>query len=570
MPLTEYCDRQRLTVKARLELFVAVCQAVQHAHQKGIIHRDLKPGNVLVTEVDGRPTPKVIDFGVAKATELKLTDMSFADIGAIVGTPTYMSPEQADPSSMDIDTRTDVYALGVMLYELLTGSPPIDAKQFKRGAILEMLRMVREVDPPRPSTKLSTADALPNIAANRSIEPARLSKLLQGELDWVVMKALEKDRTRRYDTANGFARDIQRYLADEVVEARAAEPRLPAEEVRQAEQDPGDRGELGLPGTGRRHHRHEHRDGARPKRPQKAEAVQRGIADTERGDDARGQRRGRRPARRRSWPRPRPRQIERLPHQATCSPRPSLRTMRLRTSSPTSRTSTGRPRRWGTRLDGPTGELEREIRSTILNTYHGLAPGRLERSACHRSTRCGRREPQFGPRSGSRHARAHVLGHRGRQDAEVLEMLETAAKGLEQTLGPTTPPPSTTMTNLASAYLNAGKTWTRPCRSCEEHLATCRRPSSAPTTPPPSPPDRPCMATSPPGSGTRPCRPRRGAPLMARAKLGPDHPATLKSMSYLARPTGRREAGQGPAAPGGDARPCKAKLGPDHPHTLST
>ena len=220
VPLTDYCDRQRLTVKARLELFVSVCQAVQHAHQKGIIHRDLKPGNVLVTEVDGRPTPKVIDFGVAKATEVKLTDMSFADTGAIVGTPTYMSPEQADPSSMDIDTRTDVYALGVILYELLTGSPPLDARQFKRGAVLEMLRMVREVDPPRPSTRLGTADALPNIAANRNIEPARLSKLLQGELDWVVMKALEKDRTRRYDTANGFARDIQRYLADEVVEAR--------------------------------------------------------------------------------------------------------------------------------------------------------------------------------------------------------------------------------------------------------------------------------------------------------------------------------------------------------------
>ena len=220
VPLTEYCDSQRLTMRARLELFVAVCQAVQHAHQKGIIHRDLKPGNVLVTEVDGRPTPKVIDFGVAKATEVKLTDMSFSDVGAIVGTPAYMSPEQADPSSMDIDTRTDVYALGVMLYELLTGSPPIDARQFQRGAILEMLRMVREVDPPRPSTKLSTAEALPNIAANRSIEPARLAKLLRGELDWVVMKALEKDRNRRYDSANGFARDIERYLADEVVEAR--------------------------------------------------------------------------------------------------------------------------------------------------------------------------------------------------------------------------------------------------------------------------------------------------------------------------------------------------------------
>ena len=219
-PITRYCDRRRLPVPARLELFVAVCQAVQHAHQKGIIHRDLKPGNVLVTEVDGRPTPKVIDFGVAKATEFDLTDQSLNDTGAIVGTPTYMSPEQADPSSMDIDTRTDVYALGVILYELLVGSTPIDAKQFKRGALLEMLRMVREVEPPRPSTRLSTAEDLPNIAAKRSVEPAKLARSLRGELDWVVMKALEKDRTRRYETVNGLARDIERHLADEVVEAR--------------------------------------------------------------------------------------------------------------------------------------------------------------------------------------------------------------------------------------------------------------------------------------------------------------------------------------------------------------
>ena len=218
-PITEYCDRLRLPVRARLELFVAVCQAVQHAHQKGIIHRDLKPSNVMVTEVDGRPTPKIIDFGVAKATEQRLTDLSLADTGAIVGTPTYMSPEQADPSSMDIDTRTDVYALGVILYELLVGSPPIDPQQFKRGAILEMLRMVREVDPPRPSTKVSTSDALPSISANRDIEPAHLKRALQGDLDWIVMMALEKDRRRRYETANGFAADILRHMAHEPVVA---------------------------------------------------------------------------------------------------------------------------------------------------------------------------------------------------------------------------------------------------------------------------------------------------------------------------------------------------------------
>jgi len=217
VPITDYCDHHRLSVDARLRLFVAVCQAVQHAHQKGVIHRDLKPSNVMVTEVDGRATPKVIDFGVAKATGFDLTDQSLGDTGAIVGTPTYMSPEQADPSSMDIDTRTDVYALGVILYELLAGSTPLDATQFKRGALLEMLRMVREVDPSKPSTKVSTSDALPGIAANRGIAPGQLKRELAGDLDWIVMKALEKDRTRRYETANGFGADILRHLASEPV-----------------------------------------------------------------------------------------------------------------------------------------------------------------------------------------------------------------------------------------------------------------------------------------------------------------------------------------------------------------
>jgi serine/threonine protein kinase/tetratricopeptide (TPR) repeat protein len=218
VPITKFCDDNHLTPRERLELFAPVCQAIQHAHQKGIIHRDIKPSNVLVTLYDGKPVPKVIDFGVAKAIEQRLTERTlFTQIGQVVGTLEYMSPEQVEINALDIDTRSDIYSLGVLLYELFTGSTPLEKQKLRSAAFTEMLRMIREEEPPKPSTRLSASrDQLPSISAQRKTEPA---KLVRGELDWIVMKALEKDRHRRYETANGFARDIQRYLADEPVEA---------------------------------------------------------------------------------------------------------------------------------------------------------------------------------------------------------------------------------------------------------------------------------------------------------------------------------------------------------------
>jgi serine/threonine protein kinase len=583
LSLTKFCDEARLTPRERLELFVPICQAVQHAHQKGIVHRDLKPANILVTLIDGRPIPKVIDFGVAKATAGKVTDeLMSTQFGAVVGTLEYMAPEQTGFSGVDIDTRADIYSLGVILDELLTGLRPIDARRLKQAAITEMIRLIREEEPSKPSTRLSTDDSLPSLAALRQIEPRRLMALLRGELDWVVMKCLEKSRERRYETANALARDIQRYLADEAVEARPPSAGYRFSKFLRRNRVPVVAASLvllalvgGIVGTSFGLIRAEKARAAEANRAEgerlaKLEAV----AEREKAvaaEKAEAEQRARAVAER----------DKALAAEARSTAINAFLTQDLLTQAEPAQNAAEdhvtllevldrAAAKVGQRFAGQP-ELESALRETIASTYHGLASWE-KAEAQWRSLldAARRRDPQSAESYRAQGELAHVLRHRGRRDAVVMKMAETAAEGLGRTLGPNDPATLTTLNNLAGAYLEAGK--------LPEAIALLERVRDAYIAK--LGPDHPYtlatlnnLGSAYQAAGKLP----EAIALLERvrdaqvAKLGPDHPDTLATLYNLA--AAYQAAGKLPEAIALLERvrdAAIAKLGPDHPHTLTT
>jgi eukaryotic-like serine/threonine-protein kinase len=528
IPITEYCDAHRLDLNARLALFRQVCSAVQHAHQKGIIHRDLKPSNILVEAHDDRPVPKVIDFGLAKATSgLRLTEQSlFTAFGSVAGTPLYMAPEQASFNALDVDTRADIYALGVILYELLTGTTPIARESIRKAAIDEMLRVIREVEPPSPSNRISTSESLPSLAANRQVEPARLSRLVRGDLDWIVMKALAKERERRYASAVGLADDLERYLNHEPV---SAGPPTAAYRLRKFVRR--NRVQvaaaavvllalvLGVVGTtlglieARRQEAIAIREVREKEEARRAEAEQRRAADEQRG------------------------RAERRLAQVTKMN--DILGSIFQDLDPRNAQKDGKPLTavLGERLDRATVEIEGEA------TGDPLAVARMQMTLGTSQL---------------------ALGYPDR----AISLFTKARATFTAELGPDHPDTLTSMYHLAISYRDAGQN-DRALKLFEETLALQKAKLG---------PDHPdtlrsmaglAISYAVAGQNDRALKLFEETLALQKAKLGPDHPDTLKSMNNLAISY---------AAVGRNDRAIKlreetlalqkAKFGPDHPDTL--
>ncbi len=571
IPITEYCDAHRLDLDARLALFRQVCSAVQHAHQKGIIHRDLKPSNILVEAHDDKPVPKVIDFGLAKATSgMRLTEQSlFTAFGSVAGTPLYMAPEQARFNALDVDTRADIYALGVILYELLTGSTPIARESIQRAAIDEILRVVREVEPPTPSSRISTSEALPSLAANRHVEPARLSRLVRGDLDWIVMKALAKERERRYASAIGLADDLERHLNHEPV---SAGPPTAAYRLRKFVRR--NRVQvtaaalvllalvLGVVGTtlglieARRQETIAVREARAKEDARRAEAEQRRIADEQRQHAEKG--------------------------LAQVTKMNDILGSIFKDLNPQNAQKDGKPLSavLGERLDRATAEIEGEATGDPLAVARmqmtlgrsqlrpGL-PGSGDR-AVHQGPRHLRRPARTRPpRDAQEHEQPRQQLCRRRPDRPGAEALRGDADAHGgQSSGPTTPTRSRAWATSPTATWLAGQN-DRALKLFEETL-TLRRAKLGPDHPDTlSSMNNLANSYSAAGQTDRALKLFEETLALRRAKLGPDHPDTLISMNNLA--ASYAAAGQTDRALKLREETLalrKAKLGPDHPDTL--